>query len=111
MTPRMQRWAEERLRIATVAQDEDASGVATLRWVDKGSMVQEVHWDLLDYKPGALDRWRVLQVDHESRTSFMARDGWLQRPVIVLWRLSLAAHWLGMGAKEAWRALRGREEP
>ena len=105
-----ERIAARRERSGVIQTQRLEDGIDEFSWTDKGTVVQRVaHQVMLDDAIGLIFRWRVLGHDLIYNTSWMVRDGWFQVPIIVCWRLSLAAWYLWVGLLWAVAVLRGKE--
>lgn len=104
----MERLAYRRLW-AAVTQVNESEGLMETSFVDKGSLIQLVADRLVEEDRSLLfkGRWYPVERKPENAATWMIRDGWFQRPLIVLWRLSLALSYLWLGIRYAFRALLG----
>lgn len=107
----MKQWALGRVRPSEFL-DVWHAGIQEVRVQNKGSVIQEVSRELLDLDESGIikGRWRSLERNPNRRTIYMVRNGWFQIPILVLWRCSLAANYIWLGAENAWWALLGKEE-
>lgn len=94
-----------------VQRVEEREGIREISWVHKGSVIQQVTDRLLrrDEALLSIGRWQKLERRPGFRTTWMVRDVWFLGVVVALWRISVAGHYLRIGASASIRALLGRE--
>lgn len=102
-----------RISPCKVEKEESEDGIVAYSFTDKGSRIQLVFDELIRMAdPGGwmlTARWKQLERQHDIRATWFVRDCWLQRPIIVAWRCSLAASFVVLGLRYAIGALRGEE--